>query len=103
MKAWGEKNDDSKGLSVLGLSRQEILQKHFAVYGRMLDTNQLRQQILPMLETAGLIVQEADQNDKRKMLIYPTTQTNKNNSENQSGVNIEQANNSETQCGVIKN
>ena len=45
--------------------------QHFEVYGRMLDTNQLRQQILPMLETAGLIVQEADPSDKRKMLIYP--------------------------------
>ena len=38
----------------------------------MLDGNQLRQQILPMLETAGLIVQEQDHSDKRKMLIYPS-------------------------------
>ena len=37
----------------------------------MLDNNQLRQQILPMLETAGLITQEQDLADKRKMLIYP--------------------------------
>ena len=64
LKTWQDKN-------AVGLSRQEILQKHYEVYGRMLDTNQLRQQILPMLETAGLITQEADQNDKRKMLVYP--------------------------------
>ena len=38
-----------------GLTRNELLQKHFHVYGRMLDTCQLRQQILPMLEIAGLI------------------------------------------------
>lgn len=82
LKAWGEKNGDSKGISVLGLTRQEILQKHFDVYGRMLDIHQLRQQILPMLETAGLIVQEADRTDKRKMLIYPTTQTNKSEDKN---------------------
>ncbi len=103
LKAWNDKNNSEAGISILGLSRQEILQKHFAVYGRMLDTNQLRQQILPMLETAGLIVQEADQNDKRKMLIYPTTQTNKNNSVIKGGVEIEGKNNSETQGGVDKN
>jgi DNA primase len=99
LKAWEEKNSSGTGLRLLGLSRQEILQKHFEVYGRMLDTNQLRQQILPMLETTGLIIQEPDQNDKRKMLIYPTTQTNENNSENQSGVNNESENNSEMQGG----
>ncbi|MHC4397921.1 MAG: hypothetical protein ACYS1A_19940, partial [Planctomycetota bacterium] len=33
---------------------------------------QLRQQIIPMLETAGLIFQEKDPTDKRKILIYPT-------------------------------
>jgi len=56
----------------LGLSRAEIVQKHFEVYGRFVPDWQLRQQILPMLETAGLIIQEADPNDKRKKLIYPT-------------------------------
>lgn len=87
LKAWNEKNGDT---GLLGLSRQEILQKHFDVYGRMMDTNQLRQQILPMLETAGLIVQEADEKDRRKLLIYPTSLhiilPNQNNSETKSGV-----------------
>lgn len=95
LKAWNEKNnsnneDPTKATGLLGLSRQELLQKHYEVYGRMLDTNQFRQQILPMLETAGLIVQEADLNDKRKILVYPTTPSIKspkqNNSEMSSGV-----------------
>ena len=77
LAAWTEKNsgrnpDFEELTGKLGLSRQEVLAKHYAVYGRMLDNNQLRQQILPMLETAGLIMQEQDANDKRKMLIYPS-------------------------------
>jgi cytochrome c556 len=56
---------------MLGLSRQEVLAKHYAVYGKMLDGHQLRQQILPMIETAGLIVQEQDPHDKRKVMISP--------------------------------
>ncbi|MFA4880448.1 MAG: toprim domain-containing protein [Candidatus Doudnabacteria bacterium] len=108
LKAWNDKNSNrSEATGLLGLSRQELLQKHFEVYGRMLDTNQLRQQILPMLEMAGLIVQEADQNDKRKMLISPTALTtkspNQNNSENGGGVSTNEENNSETQGGVTPN
>lgn len=109
LKAWNEKNNNrSEGFEditgKLGLSRQELLQKHFEVYGRMLDTNQLRQQILPMLETAGLIVQEADPSDKRKMLIYPTALSTKSpdqrNSVTEGGVSTSDENNSETGGGV---
>lgn len=66
-----------------GLSRQEIMKKHYEVYGRFLPDWQLRQWIIPMLETSGLIIQEADVLDKRKILIYPTTE---NNSEMRGGV-----------------
>ena len=71
----GGKNDNrSEGFEEitgkLGIARQEVLDKHFEVYGRMLDSHQLRQQILPMLETAGLIVQEQDPSDKRKIMIF---------------------------------
>jgi len=59
-----------------GLSRQEIMKRHFEVYGRFLPDWQLRQWIIPMLETSGLITQEADQLDKRKILIYPTAEIN---------------------------
>ncbi len=78
LPAWNEKNRDrAEGFEEitgkLGLTRQDIIQKHFEVYGRFIPDWQLRQQIIPMLETAGLITQERDPNDKRKMLIYPTT------------------------------
>jgi hypothetical protein len=74
--AWKEKNSGSESIegtiSSFGITRPEILAKHYAVYGRMLNNNLLRQQILPMLETSGLITQERnDPNDKRKVLIYP--------------------------------
>lgn len=96
LKAWQDKNanrnEDIVGVAgALGLSRQEIFKKHYEVYGRMLDTNQLRQQILPMLETAGLITQEPDQNDKRKILTFPTvplvSSQDERNSVTRGGVN----------------
>lgn len=100
LPAWEAKNDGrneafEEFTGKLGLSRQELLEKHFAVYGRMLDSHQLRQQILPMLETTGLIVQEQDLNDKRKMMIFPSSLYQlsgiKRNSETDSGVkNTEQ-------------
>ncbi len=98
LAAWEAKNE---GMSVeieeltgkSGLSRQEVLEKHFSVYGRMLDSHQLRQQILPMLETAGLIVQEQDPTDKRKMMIFPATFYQaieaQKNSEQEGGVEFE--------------
>lgn len=72
---WEERKPNLGEDAKEGLSRQEILQKHFGVYGRMLDNTQLRQQILPMLETAGLITQEQHPTDKRKWLVYPTLET----------------------------
>lgn len=77
LSAWNEKNENrTEGFKEitgeLGLTRQDIIQKHYQVYGRFIADWQLRQQIIPMLETAGLIMQEQDPNDKRKMLIYPT-------------------------------
>lgn len=57
-----------------GLTRQEIAKKHFEVYGRLLPDWQLRQWIIPMLETSGLITQESDPIDKRKILVFPAGQ-----------------------------
>lgn len=78
-----------------GITRQSILKKHFEVYGRALPDWQLRQEIIPMLEVSGLISQEQDPSDKRKMLIYPTTpltiSPDKNNSELEGGVKSEKA------------
>lgn len=73
-----------------GITRQDILEKHYKVYGRMLDAQQLRQQIIPVLETSGLIYQEQDPNDKRKILISPSTFFNPQQSQN----------NSDDECGV---
>lgn len=55
-----------------GLSRQDITKGHFSSYGRNLDPNALREQILPMLETAGLINIETSSQDRRQKLVYPT-------------------------------
>lgn len=100
LTAWSDKNNNAGDLEKeyfgkIGISRQEVLAKHYAVYGRMLDNHQLRQQILPMLETAGLIIQEQDPDDKRKMMIFPASlyqfSEEKKNSENEGGVkNTEQ-------------
>ena len=64
-----------------GISRQEVQKKHFSVYGRMLDPTKLVKEIIPMLETAGLITQESDPEDSRKMLILPTTPSNNSKAE----------------------
>lgn len=73
-----------------GLTRSEIVKKHFQVHGRMIPDWQLRQEIIPMLETVGLITQEPDPADKRRLLVYPTTllttSREENNSESQGGV-----------------
>jgi len=58
-----------------GLTRKEVLRGHFRIYNRPLQEWKLRREILPMLETAGLITQEQDPNDKRCSLIIPVYPT----------------------------
>jgi hypothetical protein len=72
---WEEKNSEWDGeiVEANGIEREEIIKKHFQVYGQLLDPLKLRQQIIPMLESAGLVYQKPDPNDRRKMLLYPTT------------------------------
>ena len=70
LRAYEDKNNSEY---IGGVTKQEVLKKHFEVYGRHLPEWQLRQQILPMLENTGLITCEASEKDKRKVLIYPTT------------------------------
>ena len=57
--------------SKAGLTRKDIIHKHYEIYERPLPDWQLRREILPMLEMVGLIIQEPDLDDKRRMLIYP--------------------------------
>ncbi len=86
----GDAEADSSGQ--IGLTRQEIQKKHFQVHAGALPDWLLRQQILPMLENAGLITQIPDPKDKRRMLVTPTTpltispDPDQNNSESHGGV-----------------
>lgn len=90
VEAYRAKNTGSDGTFRVGLARQDIMVKHYEIYGRNLPDWQLRQQIIPLLETSGLITQENDPTDKRRVLIYPTALLAKpeveNNSESDSGV-----------------
>jgi len=53
------------------LTRQEIMKKHFEIYGRPISDWQLGRDVLFMLEASGLIVQEKDPDDNRKRLVQP--------------------------------
>lgn len=91
----GKRNEDMIDIvGDFGLTRQEITQKHYEVYHRFIPDWQLRQQIIPMLETAGLIRQEPDPADKRRYMIYPTTQLT---------ISSDEENNSESLGGVEEN
>jgi len=56
-----------------GVTRKEIATKHYELYGRTIQDWYLRREIIPALESAGLVYQEPDPEDKRRMLIYVTT------------------------------
>jgi hypothetical protein len=68
-----EKNNNNNAEKPVGVTRKEILKKHFEVYGRTLSESFLRMEILPPLENSGLIYQEPDPDDKRRILVYCTT------------------------------
>lgn len=68
LAAWQEK---ATAGHKAGLTRNDIAKKYYEVFEQMLDMTKFRQQILPMLETAGLVYQEADLHDKRKVLLFP--------------------------------
>jgi hypothetical protein len=58
-----------------GVSREEIMRKHYEVRYKTLSPETLKREIIPQLELVGLILQEPDPDDKRKLLIYPTVST----------------------------
>ena len=70
LTAYEEKNALKKSAKV-GITRNELMKKHYAVHGRALNALVLRQQILPMLVQAGLISEDPDIIDKRNKLIVP--------------------------------
>ena len=71
---------DQKGLTAVwreallakdtGITRKDIVKNHYNVYGRPVADWFLRQQIIPVLESVGLLVQEPNPEDKRQMLIF---------------------------------
>jgi hypothetical protein len=58
-----------------GVSREQITRKHYEVRHKTLSPEILKREILPQLEVVGLIQQEPDPEDKRKMLLVPTVST----------------------------
>lgn len=89
LTAYEEKNSLKKSAKV-GITRNELMKKHYEVHGRALNALVLRQQIIPMLVQAGLITEDPDILDKRNKLIVP--QLPVNNSEFSGGSEIEESN-----------
>lgn len=87
--AYAEKNLLRKSTK-LGITRNELMTKHYEVHGRALNALVLRQQIIPMLVQAGLITEDPDIQDKRNKLIVP--QLPVNNSEFSGGLDLNAAN-----------
>lgn len=91
LPAYEEKPTVMVGMSYkkIGLTRNELIKKHYEVYKRPLQMWTLRSQIIPMLEGAGLISQEKDPNDYRQSVVYPmkvSIDSKENNSEQGCGV-----------------
>lgn len=84
--AYEEKNTGLFETERRGLNRKEILKKYHQLNDTLLSETKLRQDILPPLETAGLITSEKDDKDGRVWLYTPATAKNENNSEPEGGV-----------------
>jgi len=93
LPAWKEKSNipDEFGNKPqnVSLTRKDVMKKHLEVYGKIITDVFLRQQVLPVLENAGLITQEKDPLDKRRVLICPLIGTEEINSEEGGGVKEE--------------
>jgi len=71
LPACGEKSEPNKPMA--GISRQELITKHYQIYGRVLSLDKLRMEILPLLNQVGLIAERSSDTDMRNRLIYPLT------------------------------
>ena len=65
-------------LSDLGTTRKQVYQAHYSRFGRTANQQWYEKEIFPALETAGLIIEEPDFNDRRRKLIYPPDETTVN-------------------------
>jgi len=52
-----------------GITRNQIIEYYYFLYQKSLSEWQLRNSIIPMLKSAGLIIEEPDRMDRRKLLI----------------------------------
>ena len=55
----------------IGISKKQIMKMHQDVVGKFIEEWRLRQEILPMLENAGLLTSEPNPEDKRELLYTP--------------------------------
>jgi hypothetical protein len=55
-----------------GVSNRTIMAEYHRLYGRFLPDRKLRREILPALESCGLIILEPDPNDRRQKLVTLT-------------------------------
>lgn len=71
---WQKKNthegDFGEVVPQTGLTRQEIMNAHLRIFGQLLEDWKLRQHIIPMLQSAGLIWEEQGE-DRREKWIFP--------------------------------
>ena len=105
--AFEEKNSKPNdfGFPKDGITRAEIMQKHFQVYKRRLNMNALRFDIIPTLDSAGLITREKDKNDARKEIIFITDFKSvselENNSVGGGGENKDSGEETDANCGSV--
>jgi hypothetical protein len=62
-------------ISENGTTRRDIYQSHYSKRGTWPSTQWYEKEVFPALVAAGLIVEEPDQNDKRRKLVYPPDHT----------------------------
>lgn len=58
-------------MGTLGTDKKQIQRQYYQTYHKMLPPRVLNEEILPQLEAAGLILQEPDPEDKRRMMVVP--------------------------------
>ena len=93
-------NSDLNNSRKVGLKREDIRKRYYQETEQLLEENKLRLQILPMLQTAGLIEEHQDKNDKRVLRYFPTKLT-KNNSEDHWRVTEKSLHNDELLNSII--
>lgn len=73
LAAYAQNNsEEGSGVTLkVGISKKDIMRKHQEVVGKFIEEWRLRQEILPMLENAGLLTSESNPLDKRELLYTP--------------------------------